>query len=98
MRGEYGLFRRGKIKNPKIGTLEFLLGESEYDNYWLPLKGLNFNDYESRPLGNFYMKNAINEVIDAVIFNRYMRRPKLDRNFFLKICPDNKYIKPEIEE
>ncbi|MEM9990749.1 MAG: erythromycin esterase family protein [Bacteroidota bacterium] len=96
--GEYGLFRRGKIKVPKQGTLEFLLGQSEYDNFLLPLNHLNLDGYKSRPLGNYYMKNDIDEVMDAVIFNRNMRSPKLDRNFFLQIYPENKYIKPEIEE
>lgn len=96
--GEYGLFRKGQIKIPKEGTLEFLLGQSGYDNFLLPLKDLNLSDYNSRPLGNFYMTNPINEVMDAVIFNRDMRRPKLDRNFFLKIYPENKHIKPETEK
>lgn len=96
--GEYGLFRRRKIKVPKEGTLEFLLGQSAYDNFLLPLKELNLEGYQSRPLGNFYMKNDIDEIVDAVIFNRNMMAPKLDRNFFLKIYPENKYIKPEIEE
>ena len=45
------------------------------------------------------MKTPINRVMDAVIFNRKMTSPTLDRNFFLKINPENKYIKPEpIEE
>lgn len=95
--GEYGLFRRGKIKSPEEGTLEFLLGQSEHDNFLLPLNDLNLNGYISRPLGNFYMKNDINEVMDAVVFNRNMKRPRLDRNFFLKMHPENKYIKPEVE-
>lgn len=96
--GEYGLHRKGKIKIPKEGTLEFLLGQSGYDNALLPLNNLNLDGYKSRPLGNFYMKNDIDEVMDAVIFNRYMKRPRLDRNLFLEIYPENKYIKPEIEE
>lgn len=91
------MFRRGKIKPAKKGTLGFLLSQSQYDNFLLPLKDLNLDGYLSRPLGNSYMKNAINEVMDAVIFNRNMKRPSLDRIFFLKIHPENKYIKPEIE-
>jgi len=93
--GEAGLFSRQKIKAPKEGTLEFLLGQSQYDNFLLPLKDLNLDGYLSRPLANFYMKNPINEVMDAVIFNRAMKRPGLDNNFFLQIYPENKYIKPE---
>ena len=96
--GEYGLFRKGKIKIPKEGTLEFLLGQSEHDNFLVPLNNLNLVGYKSRNLGNFYMENDIDDVMDAVIFNRYMKRPRLDRNIFLKIHPENKYVKPEKEE
>ncbi|MEZ4951432.1 MAG: erythromycin esterase family protein [Saprospiraceae bacterium] len=96
--GEYGLFKKGKLKVPKEGRLEFLLGQSQCDNFLLPLKDLNLEAYYSRPIGNFYMKNDINRVMDALVFNREMRRPRLDRNFFLKIYPENKYIKPETEE
>jgi hypothetical protein len=44
------------------------------------------------------MKNNISNVMDAVIFNRNMELSLLDRNFFLKIYPENKHIKPEINE
>jgi len=93
--GTYGLFRRKKIKPAKEGTLEFVLNQSIHDNFLLPLKGINTKGYLSRPLGNFYMKNDIAQVMDAVIFNRKMRDPILDANFFLKIYPENKYIKPD---
>jgi len=43
------------------------------------------------------MKNNISNVMDGVIFNRNMERSRLDRNFFLKIFPENKWIKPEVE-
>lgn len=95
--GEYGLWRKKKLKKAKEKTLEHLLAQSKFDNYLLPFKGLNLDGYKSRPLGNFYMKNPIDEMMDAVIFNRHMKAPKLDRNFFLKIYPENKYIKPEPE-
>ncbi|MCF6308701.1 MAG: erythromycin esterase family protein [Flavobacteriaceae bacterium] len=95
--GNYGLTRNKKIKEPKSNTLEYLLGESEYDNFLMPLLEFDFNNYNSRPLGNYYMKNDISNVMDAVIFNRYMKRPRFDSNLFLKIYPDNKYIKPELE-
>lgn len=92
------MFRKGKIKIPKERTLEFLLGQSEHDNFLVPLNNLNLVGYKSRNLGNFYMENDIDDVMDAVIFNRYMKRPRLDRNIFLKIHPENKYVKPEKEE
>ena len=97
--GHYGTWRRKKLKTPKKKSLELLLGEAKYDNFLLPLAGLDFAEFTSRPLGNLYMKTPINRVMDAVIFNRKMTSPTLDRNFFLKINPENKYIKPEpIEE
>ena len=44
------------------------------------------------------IENNIANVMDAVIFNRNMKRPRLDRNFFLKMNPENKWIKPETTE
>ena len=44
------------------------------------------------------MKNNISNVMDAVIFNRNMELSLLDRNFFLEVYPENKWIKPEINE
>ncbi len=96
--GKYGTTRQKKLKKPKGKSLEYLLGQSEYDNCLLPLKGLQLNDYLSRPLGNFYMKNDISNLMDAVIFNRKERAPDLDNNLFLKIYPENKYIKPDLSE
>jgi erythromycin esterase len=96
--GFYGLTSRTKIKIPKEGTLEYLLGKTKYNNCLLPFDNFNFDNYISRPLGNYYMKNNISNVMDAVIFNRNMELSLLDRNFFLKIYPENKHIKPEINE
>lgn len=96
--GEFGLTRKRKIKAAKEGTLEYLLSQSDYDNFLLPLKDLNLENYVARPLGNFYMKTDIADVMDAVIFTRYMTRSRLDANFFLSIYPENKYIKPEVVE
>jgi len=36
--------------------------------------------------------------MDGVIFNKYMERSLLDRNFYLKIFPERDWIKPEVEE
>lgn len=91
--GEFGLWRRRKLKPADENSLEYLLGQTIYDNCFLPFDGLTFAPLWSRPLGNAYMKNDISEVMDGVIFNRIMRSPKLDNNFFLDIIPENKYIK-----
>ena len=96
--GHYGLDKRKKIKPAKKGTLEFLLSQSEHDNFLFPLKGWNFKNYQSRPLGNKYFKNDISTLMDAVIFNRNMTPSRTDFNFFLMIYPENKYIKPRPEE
>ena len=92
--GTYGLNRTIKLKPPKKNSIEYILGKFDNDNFLIPLNGFTFEGLQSRPLGNRYMKTDIAQVMDAVVFNRYMRRPKLDNNFFLKIYPDNKYIKP----
>ena len=44
------------------------------------------------------MRNDISNVMDGVILNKYLERARLDRNLFLKIHPDNKWVKPEIED
>lgn len=96
--GEFGLMKGKKIKSPIKGSLESLLFQLSYNNLILPFKGLDLNPYPSRPLGHVFMKNPINGVMDAVIFNREIKRPTLDRNLFLTIYPSNKHIKPEIED
>ena len=95
--GNYGFGYNKKIKIPKPKTLEYLLGKSENDNFIMPLREFDFENYNSRPLGNYYMKNNISKVMDAVIFNRNMKRPRIDNNLYLKIYHENKYLKPEIE-
>lgn len=90
--GYYGLDYIKKIKPAKKGTLEFLLSQSEHDNFLIPLEDGYFKNYISRPLGNMYMKNDIGAVMDAVIFNRKMTRPRNDLGFYLEIYPENKKI------
>lgn len=92
--GYYGYMGRKKLSTAKNNSLEYLIGKSGYDNCLLSLRGLSLSPYISRPLGHFYMKTDITRVMDAVIFNRYMKAPELDVNFFLKIYPENKYLKP----
>lgn len=97
--GKYGLFSSNKtIQEPKKGTLEHLLGQSQFNNFLVPFKNNDVRGYPSRPLGNYYMANKITDVMDAVIFNRNMRRPKLDKDFFLKLYPNHRYIRPDQEE
>ncbi|MEM9919398.1 MAG: erythromycin esterase family protein [Bacteroidota bacterium] len=96
--GVYGYTYRRKIKPPKEDTLEYLLGQTSMDNAFLPLTDLKISPLRSRPLGNMYMKNDITRVMDGVIFNRKMVPLRMDSNLFLKIYPENKYIKPEVTE
>jgi erythromycin esterase len=93
--GESKLLGKRTIKIPKENSLEHVIGKSNYENCLLPLKNYNLSNYLSRPLSYIYMKNNIANVMDAVVFNRNMKRPKFDRNFFLEIYPENKWIKPE---
>lgn len=93
--GEYGYMSRKKIKKGKTNSVEYLLSKSNKNNFLLDLKNLDFSNYYSRPLGNYYMTNNIAHVMDAVIFNRNMSPSVMDRNFLLKIYPENKWIKPE---
>jgi len=94
--GRYGFVSvNKKIKAPKPNTLEFLLGKSELDNFLIPLNELDFENYKSRPLGNYYMNSNISKIMDAVIFNRNMKRPKFDVNLYLEIYPENKWVKPD---
>lgn len=91
--GYYGIDRKKKIKAAKKGTFEYLLSKTGVENFILPLGGWSFKDYKARPLANYYMKNDISEVMDAVIFNRNMEANETDWHFFLMIYPENKYIK-----
>jgi erythromycin esterase-like protein len=96
--GRFGLFSNKKLKEPKQQSVESLLGRSENKNIFLPLNNLNLDGYLSRPVGNMYMKNPVNNVMDAIVFNRTMRRPKFDKDFMLELYPNHKYIRPDIEE
>ena len=93
--GHFGLHRNKKVKLPKKGTLEWELSQASFDNFLLPLDSTIVKDLKARPLGHQYFKNDISRHMDAVIFNRHMKAPVMDRNFFLKMYPENKYIKPE---
>jgi len=96
--GHYGLFSKSKIKPPKENSLEYIIGQSNFTNCLLPLKRMQLNSTLSRPLGNKYMKNDISNIMDAVIFNRKMKRPKVDPEFFSKMYPENEYFKKLVEK
>lgn len=89
--GFSGLINKRKIRLPKENSLEYIIGKSNYTNCFLPLNELSLTSYLARPLGHVYMKNDISNVMDGIVFNRYMKRPMLDRDFLLKIYP----VKPQ---
>ena len=86
-----------KLKPPPANSLEFLIGSADADNYFLPLEGLSLENYMSRPLGNLYMTTDIATVIDGVIFNRHMKQPYTDWDFFMELVPENKYVPKKID-
>ena len=96
--GYYGLFSNKKLKTPKKNSVEHIIGQSNFTNCFLSLKDIKFASKLSRPLGNMYMKNDISNIMDAVIFNRKMKSPKLDIEFFSKMYPENEYFKKVVEK
>jgi len=96
--GYYSLFGTKKIKTPKSNSVEYIIGQSNFTNCLLPLKDIEFTSKISRPLGNMYMKNDISNIMDAVIFNREMKKPHLDVEFFSEMYPENSYFKKIVEK
>ncbi len=88
--GTFGFNRTRTIDMPKENSLEFLVGKSENDNYFLPLKNLSLEGYLSRPLGHQNMTSDISKMMDGVVFNRHMRRPYTDWEFLFYLTPENK--------
>ena len=87
--GFFGVNRRMTIDAPLKNSLEYLVGQSPNDNYFLPLKNISLEGYLSRPLGHQYMTTDITKVMDGVVFNRYMRMPYTDWEFYFHIVPEN---------
>ncbi|MEO1514578.1 MAG: erythromycin esterase family protein [Bacteroidota bacterium] len=87
--GSFGAFGMSTLAQPKTNSLEYLIGKSPNDNYFLPLQNLSLQNYVSRPLGHQYMTNDIAKVMDAVVFNRYMRKPYTDWDYLLYLVPEN---------
>lgn len=88
--GTFGYNRTNKIELPAKNSLEYLIGKSKNDNYFLPLKNISLEGYSSRPLAHQNMTTDISKVMDGVVFNRYMRRPVTDWEFLFYIVPENK--------
>ena len=85
------------LKPPPPNSVEYLIGTAKADNYFLPLHGLSLEGYMSRPLGNKYMTNDIAQVMDGVIFNRKMKLPYIDWDFFMYVVPENRYIPKKLD-
>lgn len=79
--GTFGYNRTVTIEAPSKNNLEYLIGKSENDNYFLPLKNISLETYLSRPLAHQNMTTDIAKVMDGVVFNRHMRRPVTDWEF-----------------
>jgi erythromycin esterase len=78
-----------KLKPVLEGSLEQIIGMSEYENCLLPLNNINVDGLLSRPLAYQYMKTNIQHVMDAVIFNRTMT-PNMGNQPLIKILyPDS---------
>ena len=91
--GEHSLFRKRTLDAPKPNTVEALIAQSPYENCLLPLHNKSTAPLLSRPLGYVYIDADLSKIMDMVIFNRQMRRPKFDREFFKQMYPENKWIK-----
>ena len=87
--GSYGYFRIINIESPKKNSLEYLIGQSSEDNYFLPLKDITLEGYLSRPLAHQNMTTDIAQVMDGVVFNRHMKRTNTDWVFYLYLNPDH---------
>lgn len=94
--GAYGTIGYGakrKVDPALQNSLEFLLHQAEYENYLLPLGQHLKSSLPSRPLGYVYIKNNIATLMDAIIFNQTMKRPKADLELFKQLYPEHKHIK-----
>ena len=87
--GTFGYNRIHTIDLPSKNSLEYLIGKSVNNNYFLSLKNISLEGYVSRPLGHQNMTTDIAKVMDGVIFNRHMRRPYTDWEFLFYIVPEN---------
>lgn len=95
--GTFGFNRTRTIELPAENSLEYLIGKSENNNYFLSLKNISLEGYLSRPLAHQYMTTDITKVMDGVIFNRHMRRPYTDWEFLFYLVPENKMWKRKKE-
>ncbi len=93
--GKYGLLGDKDLKPAKESSLSYQIEKSGLENCFLSFENYDPGSLISRPLGQKYMKNNISHVMNGVIFNKNMEDSRLDRNLFLEIYPENKWIKPE---
>lgn len=95
--GSFGYNRNRTIDLPAKKSLEYLIGQSENDNYFLSFKNISLEGYLSRPLAHQNMTSDITKVMDGVVFNRYMSRPYTDWEFLFYIVPENSMWKKKKE-
>lgn len=95
--GSFGIGRTREIELPSKNSLEYLIGKSENDNYFLSLKDISLAGYLTRPLGHQNMTTDIAKVMDGVIFNRHMRRPYTDWEFHFYVVGENYLSKKKTE-
>lgn len=95
--GSFGINRFREIELPSKNSLEYLIGKSENDNYFLSLKDMSLAGYLTRPLGHQNMTTDITKVMDGVIFNRHMRRVYIDWEFHFYVIGENYLSKKKTE-
>ena len=93
--GECGIWKTRKVEAAKSGSIEYILGESEYDNCLLPLYGLRLGALVSRPLSYQYMTTDISTVMDGLVFNRKMERPRANVPLVFELHPTYYWIAPD---
>ena len=96
--GYFGSGRMVKIDTPSENNLEYLIGQSPGDNYFMSLKNISLEGYLSRPLAHQNITNDIAKVMDGLVFNRYMRMPYTDWDFFLYLFPESTLRKKKVEK
>lgn len=95
--GECGIWKTRKIETAKPGSIEYILGRSEHENCLLPLHGLRLDSLVSRPLSYQYLTTDISTVMDGLVFNRKMERPRANVPLVFELHPTYYWIAPDKE-